>query len=353
MKKHTFLFLISVLFLNYGTKAQDGLTHYGTLSGEIGAYCTFLGYEAGRNNSSKGRRNSFFGYHSGLKNTTGSLNSFFGKDAGLYNTSGSSNSFFGEEAGYKNSTGSGNSFFGESAGYSTTSSENSFFGYRSGLRNTTGSLNSFFGKDAGLYNTSGSSNSFFGESAGYHNESGSGNLFLGYKAGYSETGSNKLYISNSDTSTPLVYGEFDKKQIRLNGQVGIGTNAANLGPYQLAVEGTIGARKVVVSPDSWADFVFENNYKLRNLQEVETFINNNKHLPDVPSEKEVLENGVSLGEMDAVLLQKIEELTLYIIELKKYTTKLEKHSIKLDNNIIELKKDNTELKRCMDQLMNK
>jgi hypothetical protein len=56
---------------------------------------------------------------------------------------------------------------------------------------------------------------------------------------------------------------------------------------------------------------------LPSLTEVEAFINKNKHLPDVPSESEVLENGINLGEMDALLLQKIEELTLYVIELEK------------------------------------
>ena len=72
-----------------------------------------------------------------------------------------------------------------------------------------------------------------------------------------------------------------------------------------------------VEATKWPDFVFDKNYQLPTLQEVEEHINKYKHLPDIPSETEVKENGVSLGEMQAKLLQKIEELTLYTIELNK------------------------------------
>jgi hypothetical protein len=70
--------------------------------------------------------------------------------------------------------------------------------------------------------------------------------------------------------------------------------------------------------------VFADAYQLRSLGEVEAFINKNKHLPDVPSAIEVVEKGVDLGKMDALLLQKIEELTLYMIELKKSNEQLRK-----------------------------
>ena len=71
----------------------------------------------------------------------------------------------------------------------------------------------------------------------------------------------------------------------------------------------------VASTNGWADYVFNDDYKLASLKEVEEFINKNKHLPEVPSENEVLENGIELQEMNILLLKKIEELTLYIIEL--------------------------------------
>jgi len=106
-----------------------------------------------------------------------------------------------------------------------------------------------------------------------------------------------------------------------NGNVGIGTS--NPGIYKLAVEGVIGAREVKVTTDSWADFVFKPNYNLRSLSEVEQFIKTNNHLPEIPSEAEVKENGIGLGEMNAKLLQKVEELTLYLIEQDKKIQQLE------------------------------
>ena len=99
------------------------------------------------------------------------------------------------------------------------------------------------------------------------------------------------------------------------GNLGLGT--LNPGSYKLAVEGTIGARKVKVTQGSWADFVFHPDYKLPALSEVECFIKENKHLPEIPSAKDVERDGLDVGDMNRKLLQKIEELTLYIIELKK------------------------------------
>jgi len=99
------------------------------------------------------------------------------------------------------------------------------------------------------------------------------------------------------------------------GNLAIGTY--NPGSYKLAVEGTIGARKVKVTQASWADFVFHPDYELPTLQEVERFIKANRHLPELPSAKEVESDGLDVGEMNKKLLQKIEELTLYMIEMKK------------------------------------
>jgi hypothetical protein len=100
------------------------------------------------------------------------------------------------------------------------------------------------------------------------------------------------------------------------GEIGIGTSAP--GPYKLAVAGTIGARKIKVTlADPWADFVFEKDYNLPTLPEVEQFIQKNKHLPGVPSAKEVEKNGLDIGGTQAILLQKIEELTLYVIQQQK------------------------------------
>ncbi|WP_051416627.1 hypothetical protein [Asinibacterium sp. OR53] len=110
-----------------------------------------------------------------------------------------------------------------------------------------------------------------------------------------------------------------------NGNIGIGTAAP--GDYQLAVEGTIGARKLkVVATSPWADYVFDPAYRLRPLQEVEQFIYTYKHLPEVPTADNVKQEGVDVGETQTVLLKKIEELTLYLIDINKKMEALSKEN---------------------------
>lgn len=86
--------------------------------------------------------------------------------------------------------------------------------------------------------------------------------------------------------------------------------------YKLSVNGKIRAHGVKIYTD-WADYVFEDSYKLSTLLEVENHINKYGHLKDIPSALEVEEKGIELGEMNKLLLQKIEELTLYLIQLNK------------------------------------
>jgi hypothetical protein len=117
-------------------------------------------------------------------------------------------------------------------------------------------------------------------------------------------------------------------QKNANGHVGIGTVPRN--DYRLAVEGTVGARKVKVTQESWADFVFDPQYQLPTLLDVELFIQKHKHLPEIPSTSEVLDEGIDLGDMNKKLLQKVEELTLYVIELKKENERQQKQLDKLD-----------------------
>jgi hypothetical protein len=101
-----------------------------------------------------------------------------------------------------------------------------------------------------------------------------------------------------------------------NGNVGIGTTSTQ--GYKLAVNGDAIFTKVKVkSYSTWPDYVFTPTYKLPSLNEVEALIIQYKHLPDVPSAQEVEKNGLDLGENQAVLLKKIEELTLYVIQLQK------------------------------------
>ncbi|MGQ7855251.1 hypothetical protein ACUN24_13535 [Pedobacter sp. WC2501] len=99
-----------------------------------------------------------------------------------------------------------------------------------------------------------------------------------------------------------------------NGNVGIGT--AN--PQdKLTVAGNIGAREIKVSTNAGADFVFEPDYKLPDLNELEKFVKTNRHLPEIPTAKQMVDNGLNLGELNIKLLQKVEELTLHLIEKEK------------------------------------
>ena len=141
-------------------------------------------------------------------------------------------------------------------------------------------------------------------------------------------GNNKLYFESPS--------EGEVFTIRNDGKVGIGTTST--GSHKLAVEGSIGAREIKVEATGWSDFVFENGYELRTLEEVEQHINENGHLPEIPSEAEVTENGINLGEMNAKLLQKVEELTLYMIDMNK--------------EVKQLKSENQELKEKVSNLEN-
>jgi chitodextrinase len=93
--------------------------------------------------------------------------------------------------------------------------------------------------------------------------------------------------------------------------------------YKLSVDGKITCQKIIATPNSWADTVFSEGYKAMELKEIENFIIENKRLPEIPSEAEVKSNGVDLAEMNRLLLKKMEEMTLYIIELNKRVKELE------------------------------
>ncbi len=116
----------------------------------------------------------------------------------------------------------------------------------------------------------------------------------------------------------------DAMVIRHTGAVGIGTEEIPEG-FLFAVNGKVIAEELQVQlKGDWPDFVFADDYELMSLYEVENYIKQNRHLPNVPSEAQVLENGVNVGEMTSILLQKVEELTLHIIELNKRIEELEK-----------------------------
>jgi hypothetical protein len=142
----------------------------------------------------------------------------------------------------------------------------------------------------------------------------------------------RFYRADGTTSSTEIF------TILGSGSVGIGTSSP--GSFKLAVEGKIGANEVQVrtAGSGWADYVFFDNYQLRPLTEVERFVKQNHHLPEVPSAAEVEKNGHNLGQMDAILLKKIEELTLYLIEQQKQLGQLQQQNQALQQEVQALKR---------------
>jgi len=140
---------------------------------------------------------------------------------------------------------------------------------------------------------------------------GNGNVNSQVRFGNEEVANSKSYLAFATGTAGTAL-----ERIRINsiGNVGIGiTNPQN----KLDVNGTIHSKEVKVDMNGWSDFVFKKDYTLPTLQEVEKHIAEKGHLENIPSEEEVLKNGINLGEMNSKLLQKIEEMTLYMIEMQK------------------------------------
>ncbi|HAS46646.1 MAG TPA: hypothetical protein DCS93_39550 [Microscillaceae bacterium] len=354
------VFLVQ-LIMNHTIIAQNN-TSLGTGAGNAGINNTSIGHQAG--DIIIANYNTFIGYYAGLKATNAYTNVFVGAQSGMNTTTGSSNTFLGRE---------------------------------SGRMNLTGSSNVYVGQGAGFQNTIGRNNVILGTLAGHKNQ-GNGNVFVGNLAGFNELGSDKLYIANSNTTTPLIYGDFAASALNINGSlqadyltvdpqdnaneggeimllgaganpsykventqgqfrlsnnngthftvtsagnIGIGTSAP--GSFKVAVEGKLGAREIrITQVPVWPDYVFASNYKLLPLEKVEQFINRNHHLPAVPSAKIVEKEGIEVGKMNATLLRKIEELTLYMISVNKEVKQMQQ-KIQL------LEKENQQLKKQLNK----
>ena len=125
-----------------------------------------------------------------------------------------------------------------------------------------------------------------------------------------ESGTNDWFVGRDGSYLRFLYDGVDRFKINPNG------NALLQGKFECT--------EIKVSSSPTADFVFEDDYNLKSLDEVEKFITTNKHLPEIASAKEMECNGVNVGEFQIKLLQKIEELTLYVIDLKKENIRLSK-----------------------------
>ncbi|MBY8961667.1 hypothetical protein KJK34_02760 [Flavobacterium sp. D11R37] len=291
-------------------------------AGNNGNKAVYLGDNAGASATSNTNNNTFIGYNAG-ENTNG--------DSTV--NQGYANTFIGAHSGQNNTIGRSNVFVGDRSGFTTTGGTfNVYIGAESGRLNQTGGGNVFIGANSGESNTA-SNNVFIGEEAGYTNL-GESNIFLGHEAGRNHSGSNMLIVDNSSTANPLIYGEFDNNILIFNTQrIGIGyenlgssefgfggfptVTSPDLTNYRLFIKGGILAEEVRVRTDLWPDYVFTSEYNLMPLTEVEQFIAENGHLPNMPSAKEVEEEGLALGDMVKRQQEKIEELTLHLIEQQK------------------------------------
>ena len=179
-------------------------------------------------------------------------------------------------------------------------------------------------------------NSTIGLSDGSGNVSGKPRLILHQRSdiphAYIYFNQNLYFVSDgAKGKVPLV--------LQYDGSVGIGfspgyaSGVNHTNGYKLAVNGNIHAKAIDIDMYNWSDFVFESDYNLRTLSEVESFIKKNGHLPDMPSTEEVNANGINIGEIQSKLLQKIEELTLYLIEMKKNNEILKNRVLYLENQL--------------------
>ncbi|WP_350292605.1 fibronectin type III domain-containing protein [uncultured Croceitalea sp.] len=153
-------------------------------------------------------------------------------------------------------------------------------------------------------------------------------------AGNESTSSNALNITTNASSGggDSVWSE-TASVASYTGNVAVGTNSVPSG-YKMAVDGNLIAEEVKVQlSGNWPDYVFTKDYDLSSLEEVQRHIKEKGHLPNIPSAKKVKENGIELGEMNRLLLEKIEELTLYIIQQKKESTLLKKRIEVLEKDL--------------------
>ena len=181
----------------------------------------FIGGLAGRDITTGGDANTFVGFGAGSNNTTGQNNVYLGGSSGGFNKTGSYN----VAIGYWTGPGSGavdvsnNVLIGPYVGKELEGGAyNVILGSAAAYSKKGGSDNVILGPNANYNGGNGSNNTIVGSKAGFVSVNGSGNVFLGYQAGYYENGDDKLYIANSDTDQPLIYGDFSESRIRINGK---------------------------------------------------------------------------------------------------------------------------------------
>ena len=302
-------------------------------------------------------KNLFFG--GGMDQTTSTNNAVFGMGALTQLTDGGGNTAIGTNAMSLFTNGTMNVSIGFnsmrntiSGSYNTAVGMNALEYFRTGLGNVgignstlgsgnlVGDFNLAVGTSTLRYIESGNYNNIIGGDSFRALKKGSNNINVGFSnAKLITEGDSNIYIGNNIVpvaaipSNELNIGNWI---VGNNGTIGIGQFASQLPAdgvaqdgekYKLFVKDGIRTEKVkvdIADSNGWADYVFEKDYKLMPLNEVEQFINKNGHLPEVPTTEEAIKNGIELKAMNILLLKKIEELTLYNIEQQKRIEALEK-----------------------------
>ncbi|MBC8152136.1 MAG: hypothetical protein H7Z72_04430 [Bacteroidetes bacterium] len=275
--------------------------------------------------------NVMLGLGSGNSNTVGKFSTYLGHNAGFVATS-DSNTFVGYQSGYAVTTGKSNTYFGSGAGRSNaTGSRNTYVGRNAGPGITNGDDNVYMGYNTGT-NDSGSQNTFLGSGAGVlmgANRPLANATALG--AGAQVSASNALILGHNanvgigtaapKTKLEVVSETADKSGVRLTNLTATSRPALATDQFLTVNENgdvvKASYRLKVSTVNDWSDKVFERGYPLMPLTGVEQFIRANKHLPGMPSAAVMATDGVDAARLSAKLLEKIEELTLYMIEMKK------------------------------------
>ena len=222
-------------------------TNYTTMGSEIGQYTDFspqnifIGLNSGKTTTATAIDNVFLGNNAGFTNYEGDNNIFIGAESGYSNygngtwLNGDYNIFLGYRSGYKNNSGGCNIFIGDEAGRENLSgSHNIYIGTETGRDNTAGNGNTCVGSDS-YFGGSGSNNTYIGWLAGSY-ATGSNNVSIGSQAGDYETASNRLFIDNTGTAAPLLYGEFDNDSLRVNGKLSVSGNSTIFGKLGAGVK---------------------------------------------------------------------------------------------------------------------
>ncbi|MBO0931593.1 hypothetical protein [Fibrella aquatilis] len=288
---------------------------------------------------------------------------YVGQSTSLANGS-SANTFLGTQSGQGTTSGARNTFLGLKAGFpNTTGSNNTFVGFESGKNNVDGSDNVFMGFNAGQNLRNGRGNSAIGVGAGAIEGDGDQNTYIGFNANSSGKGlsnataiganarvmtSNALILGNGanvgiGNSAPQSLLELTARYENQSGLRFTHLTANSAAQTQVAekfltvsdkgdvvLANKLTSNQLVVrtaSAKAWADYVFEKNYNLQPLAQVEQYIQQHGHLPGIPAAADMASTGVELTKLLTTLVQKNEELTLHLIAQQKQINALQKQLV--------------------------